>query len=49
MLNAPDEIIREVLALEEARKTLGIRERARDDFMIFVKHVYDGFIEGSHH
>ena len=49
MLNAPDEIVREVLALEQAKKTLSIRERAQDDFMVFSKHVYDGFIEGSHH
>ena len=49
MLNAPDEIIREVLALEQAKQTLSIRGRAQDDFMVFVKHVYDGFIEGSHH
>jgi predicted phage terminase large subunit-like protein len=47
--NAPDEIIREILALEEAHKTHSIRERARDDFMVFVKHVYEGFIEGAHH
>ena len=49
MLNAPDDVVREVLALEEAKRTLDIRQRAKDDFMVFVKHVYDGFIEGSHH
>tara|TARA_R100000781_G_scaffold3971_3_gene5245 strand:- start:243 stop:1706 length:1464 start_codon:yes stop_codon:yes gene_type:complete len=49
MLNAPDDIVREVLALEEAKRTLDIRQRAKDDFMVFVKHVYEGFIEGSHH
>ena len=49
MLNAPDEIVREILALESARKTLSIRDEARADFMVFVKHVYEGFIEGSHH
>ena len=49
MLTASDEVLREILALEQARNVLEIRERARDDFMVFVKHVYDGFIEGSHH
>ena len=49
MLNAPEEVIREVLALEEARKNLTIRDKAQNDFMAFVKHVYDGFIEGTHH
>ena len=49
MLNASDEVLREVLALEQAKRTLSVRERARKDFMSFVKHVYDGFIEGSHH
>ena len=49
MLTASDEVLREILALEQARNVLEIRERAQDDFMVFVKHVYDGFIEGSHH
>jgi hypothetical protein len=47
--NAPDEIIREILALEEAHKTHSIRERAQRRFHGFVKHVYEGFIEGAHH
>ena len=49
MLTASDEVLREILALEQARNVLEIRERAQEDFMVFVKHVYDGFIEGSHH
>ena len=49
MLNAPDEVIREVLALEQARKMLSLRGKIQDSFMLFVEHVYDGFIEGSHH
>jgi len=49
VLNAPDEVLREILALEEARKTLSLRGKVQDSFMLFVKHVYDGFIEGSHH
>jgi predicted phage terminase large subunit-like protein len=49
MLNAPDEVLREVFALERAKKMLSFRDVARDDFMVFVRHVYDGFIEGSHH
>jgi len=49
MFNAPEEVIREVLALEQAKKNLGIRAKAQEDFMTFVKHVYEGFIEGDHH
>tara|TARA_R100001369_G_scaffold40124_1_gene66203 strand:+ start:976 stop:2436 length:1461 start_codon:yes stop_codon:yes gene_type:complete len=49
MFNAPEEVIREVLALEQAKKNLVIRAKAQVDFMAFVKHVYDGFIEGDHH
>ena len=49
MLNASDDVLREVLALEEAKQKLAVREKAQDSFMPFVKHVYDGFIEGSHH
>ena len=44
-----DDVAREILALEQARLTLEVRERAQDDFMVFVNHVYEGFIEGSHH
>ena len=44
-----DEFAREILALEQARRTLAVREAAQDDFMTFVNHVYDGFIEGAHH
>ena len=49
MRNAPDEVLREVLALEEAQKKLSIREKAENNFMVFVKHVWEGFIEGAHH
>jgi predicted phage terminase large subunit-like protein len=49
VLNASDDVLREVLALEEAKQKLAVREKAQDSFMPFVKHVYDGFIEGSHH
>ena len=45
MLSASDEVLREVLALEQAKKTLSVRERAQDDFMVFAKHVYEGFID----
>tara|TARA_R110000765_G_scaffold176102_1_gene281084 strand:+ start:184 stop:1620 length:1437 start_codon:yes stop_codon:yes gene_type:complete len=41
--------VREILALEQARKTLSIRDKAQDSFMAFVDHVYNGFIEGTHH
>ena len=48
-LNAPEEVIREILALEQAQEKLAIRNVAHGSFLDFVKHVYDGFIEGSHH
>ncbi len=44
MLNASDEVLREVLALEQAKKTLSVRERAQDDFMVFAKHVYEALL-----
>tara|TARA_R110002110_G_scaffold3346_4_gene17074 strand:+ start:70 stop:1530 length:1461 start_codon:yes stop_codon:yes gene_type:complete len=49
MLNASDEVVREVLALEVAKRKLGVRSESEDNFMSFVKHVYPGFIEGTHH
>ena len=49
MLNASDEVMREILALEQAKQTLSVRERAQNDFMTFVKHVYENFSGGKHH
>ena len=45
----PDEILKELLLLEEQKKRLETRELAREKFMSYAKHVYDGFIEGRHH
>jgi predicted phage terminase large subunit-like protein len=49
VLNAPDEVVREVLVLEEAKRTLSKRDDRQSDFLTFVKHVYPGFIQGVHH
>ena len=45
----PDEVLKETLLLEEQLKRLDTRDLARDKFMEYAKHVYDGFIEGRHH
>ena len=45
----PDEVLKETLLLEEQLKRLETRDKARDKFMAYAKHVYDGFIEGRHH
>jgi len=45
----PKEVLQEVLLLEEQRKRLETREKAQEQFMPYVHHVYDGFIEGRHH
>ena len=45
----PDEVLKETLLLEEQLKKLDTRDLARDKFMVYAKHVYDGFIEGRHH
>ena len=45
----PEEVAREILALQQQNVKLHIREQAREEFMTFVHHVYDGFIEGRHH
>jgi len=49
VLNASEDVIREVLALEEMQQKLILREKAQKDFMVFVKYVYENFIEGTHH
>jgi predicted phage terminase large subunit-like protein len=49
LLTMPDEALREMLQLVEAKQRLEIRERAQNAFMPFVHHVYDNFIEGRHH
>ena len=45
----PEEVAREILALQQQTVKLHIREKAKDEFMPFVHHVYDGFVEGKHH
>ena len=45
----PDEVLKELLLLEEQKNRLETREIARDKFMYYAKHVYEGFIEGRHH
>jgi hypothetical protein len=45
----PDEVLKEILALKEAEVRLATREKAQDQFMPFVHHVYENFIEGRHH
>jgi hypothetical protein len=45
----PEEALKEILALTEAKKRLDLREKAQNAFMPFVHHVYDNFIEGRHH
>ena len=45
----PEEALKEILALTEAKKNLDLREKAHENFMPFVHHVYENFIEGKHH
>ena len=45
----PEEALKEILSLTEAKKRMDLREKAHDNFMPFVHHVYDNFIEGRHH
>lgn len=45
----PDDVLKEILNLTEARKRLELRDLATDKFMVFANHVYENFIEGEHH
>ena len=45
----PEDALKEILALTEAKKKLDTREKAHDYFMPFAHHVYENFIEGQHH
>jgi len=45
----PEDDLREMLLLEEQLKRLETRDLARESFMHYVNHVYDGFIVGRHH
>ena len=38
----PREVLQEVLQLEEQKKKLETRELARNKFMAYAKHVYEG-------
>ena len=41
----PEEALKEILALTEAKKKLDLREKAQEKFMAFAHHVYDNFID----
>ena len=45
----PEDALKEILALTEAKKRLDLREQASEKFMPFAHHVYENFIEGRHH
>ena len=45
----PDDVLREIVALTEAKQKLDIRDIATESFMPFAHHVYENFIEGTHH
>jgi len=45
----PEEALKEILALTEAKRKLDLREEAQERFMPFAHHVYENFIEGRHH
>ena len=45
----PDDVLKEIYLLEEQAKRLEMRDKAQEDFMSYVHHVYDNFIEGTHH
>ena len=45
----PEDALKEILALTEAKKLLDIRDEAQNKFMPFAHHVYENFIEGQHH
>ena len=49
LATVPEEALKEILTLVEAQNRLEVREKAQDNFMAFVHHVYEGFIEGYHH
>ena len=45
----PEEALKEILSLTEAKKRLDLRDEAQEKFMPFAHHVYENFIEGRHH
>src|SRR6056297_370635 len=45
----PEEDLKEILRLTEAKSKLEVREKASNLFMPFAHHVYENFIEGEHH
>ncbi len=44
----PEEALKEILSLTEAKKRLDLRDEAQEHFMPFAHHVYENFIEGRH-
>ena len=44
-----DDALKEIVMIQNRIKQLNIKEKAQTDFIEYVKHVWDGFIEGEHH
>ena len=42
----PEEALKEILALTEAKKRIELREEATEKFMPFAHHVYENFMHG---
>ena len=44
-----DDALKEMVMIQNRIKQLGVKEKSQTDFIEYVKHVWDGFIEGEHH
>ena len=47
--HVPDDKLKEIVAIQDRLKKLDTSGKAKKDFIHYVKHVWDGFIEGEHH
>ena len=44
-----DDALKEIVMIQNRIKQLSVKEKAHKDFIEYVKHVWDDFIEGEHH
>ena len=47
--HVPDDALKEIVMIQNRIEQLGVKEKSQTDFIEYVKHVWDGFIEGEHH
>ena len=45
----PDETIKEILMIKDRLEVMKTKDKAKESFLEYIKHVWPEFVEGEHH